>query len=569
MQFISRIKKFLSSPTISPFVPKSISCLLEGYSLSYFSRDFFAGTTVAILSLPLAMAFAIASGLDPERGLYTAIVAGFISALFGGSRFLVSGPTSIYVVLLFTIGQKFGYEGIVYATLQASIILFLFGALKCGGLVRFIPYPVIIGFTSGIAITIICSQLKDFLGLTLAQSPIDTVDKMRLAIAHISSTNPYAVAIALFSLSIVVAGRLISKRFPGVIVALAIVTLFSSLCDFPIETIYSKFGSLPTSLPKPVWPEFSLDILRKTFPDAIGIAILGAIESLLSSLVADSLTGSRHRPNCELIAQGFANFGAALCGGFASTGTIARTSTNIKMRAKTPFSGMIQAVILLLLLTVIGPFVNFVPLAAIAGVLVYIAFTMIEFRQIKDLLAALHGETLIMLATFLITIFVGLSIAVQTGVILSIILFLKKSSESTTAKLFQAFQEEEKRSHRETDVGASWKMSLPENVKVYEIKGPLFFAVSDLLADIVKYFDVPPETLIIRMRSVPFIDTTAVSALKRLNKQCKKKKISLLIAEPSKSVLDSLKQNNFFNYFPKEQLFSSIEDAVRFSENKE
>ncbi len=569
MKFISRIKKFLSSPRISPFVPKSVSCLLEGYSFSYFSRDLFAGTTVAILSLPLAMAFAIAAGLDPERGLYTAIVAGFISALFGGSRFLVSGPTSIYVVLLFTIGQKFGYEGIVYATLQASVILFLFGALKCGGLVRFIPYPVIIGFTSGIAITIICSQLKDFLGLTLARNPIDTVDKVRLAVAHISSTNPYAVAIALLSLSIVVAGRLISKRFPGVIIALAAVTLFSSLCSLPIETIYSKFGSLPTALPKPVWPEFSLDILRKTFPDAVGIAILGAIESLLSSLVADSLTGSRHRPNCELIAQGIANFGAALFGGFASTGTIARTSTNIKMRAKTPFSGMIQAVTLLLLLAVIGPLVNFIPLAAIAGVLVYIAFTMIEFRQIGDLLRALHGETLVMLSTFLITIFVGLSIAVQTGVIFSIILFLKKSSESTTAKLFQAFQEEEKRSNQETDIGGSWQMSLPENVKVYEIKGPLFFAVSDLLADIVKHFDVPPQTLIIRMRSVPFIDTTAVSALKRLNKQCKKKKTSLLIAEPSKSVLDSLVQNNFFRYFPKERLFSSIEKAVQFSENKE
>jgi len=567
MQFVYQIKKLLSSPKVSPFVPKSISCLLEGYSFSYFRRDLLAGATVAILSLPFAMAFAIASGLDPERGLYTAIVAGFLSALFGGSRFLVSGPTSIYVVLLFTIGQKFGYEGIVYATLQASIILFLLGALKCGGLVRFIPYPVIIGFTSGIAITIICTQLKDFLGLELARTPIDTIDKIRLATAHISSANPYAVAIAVVSLSIVVACRLVSRRFPGVIVALAGATILTSLCGLPIETIYSKFGALPTSLPSPVWPEFSLDLLRKTFPDAVGIAILGAIESLLSSVVADSLTGSRHRSNCELIAQGIANFGSALCGGFASTGTIARTSSNIKMRAKTPFSGMIQATILLLLLTIIGPIVNSIPLAAIAGVLVYIAFTMIEFKQIKDLIKAWHAETAIMLSTFLITIFVGLSVAVQTGVILSIILFLKKSSESTTGRLLQAFQEEERRSNRETDQGGSWQMSLPENVKIYEIKGPLFFAVSDLLADIIKHFDIPPQTLIVRMRSVPFIDTTAVTALKRFNKQCRKKRISLLIAEPSKNVLDSLQQNNFFSYFPKERLFSSVEDAVNFSKS--
>jgi len=523
--------------------------------------------TVAILSLPFAMAFAIASGLDPERGLYTAIVAGFLSSLFGGSRFLVSGPTSIYVVLLFTIGQKFGYEGIVYATLQASIILFLLGALKCGGIVRFIPYPVIIGFTSGIAVTIICSQLKDFLGLELARTPIDTVDKIRLAAAHISSANPYAIAIALGSLAIVVSSRIMSKRFPGVIIALLATTLLTALFGLPVETISSKFGLLPSSLPSPVWPEFSLDLLRKTFPDAVGIAILGAIESLLSSVVADSLTGSRHKSNCELIAQGIANFGAALFGGFASTGTIARTSTNVKMRAKTPVSGMVQAVTLLLLLVVIGPYASAIPLAAIAGVLVYVAVSMIEFKQIKDLLTAWHSETGVMLATLLITIFVGLSVAVQTGVILSIILFLKKSSESTTGKILQAIEENEKRGDRESDErSGSWQMSLPENVKIYDIQGPFFFAVSDLLSDIIiKHFDTPPKTLIIRLRSVPFIDATAVAALKRFSKQCRKKKITLLLAEPTQSVRSSLRQNNFFSYFSKEQVFSSIDKAVEFS----
>ncbi len=560
MKLFENLKGFLSSPKISPFVPKSVVCLMEGYSWKLFSHDLLAGITVGVIALPLAMAFAIASGLGPEKGIYTAVIAGFLNSLFGGSRFLIGGPTGAYVVLIFGIVQKYGYEGLVCATLEAATLLFLLGFFKCGTLIKFIPYPVIVGFTSGIAILLISSQINEFFGLHVPHATADFVDKMRLGFEHASTASLDAILIAVFSLLFILVAKKKSKKFPGVIVALILATLVTLIFNLPVETIFTKFGQIPSTLPTPSLPSLSFDLFRKTFPDAVGIALLGAIESLLCAVIADSLTGTRHKSNCELMAQGISNFGSIIFGGIPSTGAIARTTASLQFQAKTPLAGIIHALTLLLLMLVLAPYASLIPLAALAAVLVSVGINMFEFEEMKDLVKGFRGDALIMLATLAITVFVDLNAAVQTGVLLSIVLFLKKTTESTRGKIYHAIEEEEALGNG--DLGGSWQMTLPPDTKVYEIEGPLFFGVSDMLSDVFRFLETLPKTLIIRMRSVPFIDSTGINALEHFVETCHAKKVNLYLCELNDDVLASLEKAEFFEHFPKERVIQSIEMAV-------
>jgi sulfate permease, SulP family len=563
MSFKEKVQAWLSSPKISPFVPKFIDCFVEGYSRQLLVSDILAGITVGVISLPLAMAFSIGAGLDPERGLYTAIVAGLLTSIFGGSRFLIGGPTGAYIILIFGILQRFGYEGLVCASIQASILLFLLGALKCGGLIRFISYPVIVGFTSGLAIVLVSTQINDFFGLKIPHPTVDIVDRFSSAVQYSSTINYYALGIALATLFLIILFRRISKKIPGVIVALCAVTAVAYFFQLPVETIESKFGIIPRTLPSPHWPAFSFELIRKTFPDAVGIALLGAIESLLACVIADSFAGTRHKSNCELIGQGIANFGSAVCGGIPSTGAIARTTASMQLHAKTPLAGIIHAFTLLVLMLVLAPWASMVPLAALAAVLVIVSWGMFEVKQLKEVLKGGRGESLVLLATLAITILVDINTAVQTGVFLSIILFLKRSSESTTGKLLEAIENDELIPDKTEDLNGPWKAVLPDNVKVYEIEGPFFFAVSDLLADVLNRFDTLPSTLIVRMRSVPFIDSTAVNSLQRFARECKARNVELFLAELKPNVRSYLKHADFFKTFPKDHVIASVDQILR------
>lgn len=562
MNIRNTLRRWVSSPSVSPFIPKIVVCLLEGYTKQTFLHDLMAGVTVGVIALPLAMAFSIGAGLGPEKGLYTAIVAGFLNSLFGGSRFLIGGPTGAYVILIFGVVQKFGYEGVLCATIQAAIMLFLLGIFRCGTLIRFISYPVIVGFTTGIALVLMVSQINDFFGLQVPVKAADAISRVSNGITYAATTNWYAVLIGSLTLALIVGFRRISSRFPGVIVALAITTLLTAACHFPISTIESTFGIIPAKLPSLQWPSLSLDLIRQTFPDAVGIALLGAIESLLCAVIADSLAGTRHKSNCELIAQGISNFGSALYGGIPSTGAIARTTASMQLQARTPFAGIIHSITLLVLMLVLAPLASKIPLAALSSVLIFVAWNMLELEHMKDLLKAHLGEALVMLITLSITILIDLNAAVQAGVLLSIILFLKRSSEATTGKLLQAIQEDERLSDTSMDGEGSWEYSLPPDTKIYEIEGPFFFAVADLLSDVLSRFETLPKTLILRMRSVPFIDATAINALKRFSSQCKMKGVTLCLAELSPSVQKSLEEFKFFESFPKERVITSLDNPV-------
>lgn len=562
MSLQQRIRAWISSPAVAPFVPKLIVCMMEGYTRSIFLADLFAGITIGVIALPLAMAFSIGAGLDPSYGLYTAIVAGFLTSIFGGSRFLVGGPTGAYVILIFGVLQRFGYEGLVCATLQAALFLFLLGVLRCGGLIRFISYPVIVGFTCGLSIVLIMSQVNDLFGLVVPNAPVDMIDRFQAAVHYATTFNPYAFGISAATLVSIIAFRRWSKKFPGVIVALCLVTLVSYFFDLPVETIQSKFGNIPRDLPAPQWPPISFELIRKTFPDAVAIALLGAIESLLACVIADSLTGTRHKSNCELIGQGIANVGAIVFGGIPSTGAIARTTASIQLQAKTPMTGIIHSFTILILMYLLAPVASLVPLSALATVLLVVAWGMFELDQLKEVIKGGQGETLILATTFLITVLVDINTAVQTGVLLSIILFLKRSTESTTGKLLEAIEEDEEISDTSTDVGGSWQMALPPDTKVYEIEGPFFFAVADLLADVLTHFDPLPRRLIVRMRSVPFIDATAVNALRRFAAQCKHRNVELFIAELRPEVRNYLERAEFFPLFPEDHVLSTLELPV-------
>ncbi len=559
------MKNFFSNLKLysQDYVPKTFICLREGYSFSLFLNDLFAGITVGVIALPLAMAFAIGSGVPPERGLFTAIIAGFLISFLGGSRVQIGGPTGAFVVIVYGIVQKYGYDGLAVATLIGGLLIILMGLARCGVLLRFIPYPVTTGFTTGIAVTIFSSQIKDFLGLRMEQVPAEFIDKWSAYASQIHTCSLCAVLLAGGTLTLIFTLRHFYPRFPGTILAVILAGLIAYAFQLPIETIETKFGGIPNMLPAPSIPALSFEKIQEVFPAAITIALLGGIESLLSAMVADGMTGHRHRSNSELVAQGIANIGSVLFGGIPATGAIARTSANIKMGAKTPIAGMIHAGTLLLLMLFLSPFASKIPLAALSAVLIFVAWNMSELPHFVEILRSDLSDAAVLVITFLLTVLIDLTVAVQVGVILSAILFLKKMSDSTTIEACRILVlEESKQAPQEPEAEILLRQDVPSDVIVFEMKGPFFFGVADLLNETLRRMNEKPRVFILRMRHVPMIDTTGLHALKQFAIKCKTQGILFLISGARPAVIASIKSIQLEKIIGLEHFFPAIDLAL-------
>jgi SulP family sulfate permease len=549
-----------------PFIPKSVVCWREGYGRDFFVRDLFAGLAVAFIALPLAMAFAIASGVTPERGLYTAIVAGFLISALGGSRVQVGGPTGAFVVIIYGIVQRHGYDGLVVATVIAGLILLLMGFAKLGNLIKFVPYPVTTGFTSGIAVIIFTSQIKDFFGLNVTKVPAEFFPKLQVFFQNYHTVNFYAVMIAVLALAILLILRRVAPRIPAAIVAVVVTSILVWVFDLPVETIATKFGGIPSRLPKPVFlfPQITFSQLGPLISDAITIAFLAAIESLLSAVVADGMTGYRHKSNCELVAQGFANIASVVFGGIPATGAIARTAANVKTGAKTPLSGMLHAVFLLLFMVIFAPWAKMIPLATLASILILVAWNMSEKDHFIAMFKSPKSDWSVMLTTFLLTVAFDLTLAVNVGIIFSAILFMKRMSDVTSVRVGSHATDPDSDEFYEqhNDPDAIVKKSVPAHVDVFEIVGPLFFGVVDKLKDALSDLEEKPKVFILRMRFVPSIDASGLHAIKEFHHKCQRQGIQLVVSGVNPQPLLALKNSGLYKLIGSENIYDHIDKAL-------
>lgn len=529
------------------FVPKSVVCLREGYTRDALLRDVIAGVVVAVVALPLALAFAIASGVPPERGLYTAIVAGFLISALGGSRVQIGGPTGAFVVIVYGIVSKYGYGGLVVCTLLAGIILIVLGLARMGALIKFIPYPVVTGFTAGIAVIIFSSQVKDFLGLKMGAIPPDLVDKWVAYGESIATIHWPTVAIAAGSLLVLMLWPRVSRLIPAPFAAMVLATLAVQLLDLPVETIGSRFGGVPSALPRPQLPDIPWSQMRELVSPSLTVALLAAIESLLSAVVADGMIGTRHKANMELVAQGVANIASPIFGGIPATGAIARTATNIRTGGRTPLAGMTHSIALLVILLFAGPWVSKVPLGALAAILVMVSYHMSEWRSFAGLLRAPKSDIAVLIITFALTVFVDLTVAVQVGVVAASLLFMRRMAEVTniegiSGELRDRDAEDDPneitqvRKRRRTVGGRE----IPAGVEIYEVNGPFFFGAADKLKDVMTEIARPPKVLILRMRNVPAIDATGIHALEQMAKKCRAQGTRLILSEVRSQPLRAL-----------------------------
>lgn len=559
----------LSNYRYQDYIPKLFLCFKEGYSKKYFFDDLFAGISVGVIALPLALAFAIGSGVTPERGLFTAIVAGFLISLLGGSRVQIGGPTGAFVVVVYTIIQKHGYDGLAVATIIAGILMILMGIARFGVFLKFIPFPVTTGFTTGIALVIFTSQIKDFFGLKIDNVPPQFLEKCTIFCLNAYTWNKWAFLVATGTLVLIFVLRRYFPKLPGAIVAIILATTASYYFGLPLETIESKFGDIPRILPTPSFPSISYELIKNVFPDAITIALLGAIESLLSAVVADGMTGHRHRSNCELVAQGFANIGSIIFGGIPATGAIARTTANIKMGAKTPVAGMIHALTLLLLMLLLAPLAAKIPLCALSAVLIYVAWNMSELGHFIEILKSQKSEALILLTTFLLTVLIDLSVAVQVGVILAAVIFVKKMTDNTSVEICRILIDENEHETpmiRDSDI--LFRKDIPEDVTVFEINGPFFYSVADQLSETLLKLDQTPRVFILRMRKVPVVDTTGIRALKEFKAKCDQKGILFLISGLSEKIREKFNKNSVESTIGTDHIFPNIDLALAYAKQR-
>lgn len=560
----------LKNYRMQDYIPKLFLCFKEGYNKDIFIGDLFAGLSIGVIALPLALAFAIGSGVPPERGLFTAIIAGFLISCLGGSRVQIGGPTGAFVIIVYTIVQKHGYDGLAVATVMAGLMMILMGIARFGVFLKFIPFPVTTGFTTGIALVIFTSQIKDFLGLQIDKVPPHFLEKCTTFCLQAYTWNKWAFLLATGTLIFIFVLRKYYPRIPGAILAILIATVISHAFSLPVETIYSKFGEIPRILPTPSFPTFSYELIKNVFPDAITIALLGAIESLLSAAVADGMTGNRHRSNCELVAQGFANIGSIIFGGIPATGAIARTTANIRMGAKTPVAGMIHAITLLLLMLLLAPLAAKIPLCALSAVLVYVAWNMSELGHFVEILKSQKSEALILLATFLLTVLIDLSVAVQVGVILAAVIFVKKMTDNTSVEVCRILIDENNHEIAELkDSEILFRKDIPEDVTVFEINGPFFYSVADLLSEALTKLERTPRVFILRMRKVPIVDTTGIKALKEFKRKCDKRGIVFLISGMQEKIRLTFKNTSVESTIGQDHMFSDIDSALIFAKGIE
>ena len=543
---------------------KLFSCL-KTYDKKTFMSDLMAGIIVGIVALPLAIAFGIASGVTPEKGIITAIVAGLVVSLFGGSKVQIGGPTGAFIIIIYGIIQKYGFEGLTIATLMAGLFLVLFGLLRLGTIIKYIPYPIVVGFTSGIAVTIFTTQIKDLFGLTLPSNPSDFIEKWGVYLQNFNNIDPWCALIGVASVVIIAVTPRFSKKIPGSLIAIILMTIVALLLKnfagvLSIETIGDRF-SISNELPAAQVPDMNWETIKSLVSPAITIAILGSIESLLSATVADGVIGDHHDSNTELVAQGLANIASPLFGGIPATGAIARTMTNINNGGKTPVAGIIHAVVLLLIFLFLMPLAKYIPMACLAGVLVVVSYGMCGWRSFLELMKNPKSDVTVLLITFFLTIIFDLTIAIEVGLIIACLLFMKRMSETTDIKAIT--EEIDLNQDAEFSTGNLDHLIIPQGVEVYEINGPYFFGAGNKFEEIMASFGDRPKVRIIRMRKVPFVDSTGIHNLTNLCEMSKKEGIQIVLSGVREKVNGQLEHAGFYHLIGEENICSHINLALK------
>ena len=544
------------------FTPKLFTTIKNGYNKQTLVQDLLAGIIVGIVALPLAIAFGIASGASPEAGILTAIVAGFIISFFGGSKVQIGGPTGAFIVIVYGIIQEYGMNGLMIATFMAGAFLILMGVLHLGTIIKYIPYPIVVGFTSGIALTIFATQIKDLFGLQVESVPADFLDKWVVYAQNIGTINWWALLVGVVSILIIVLTPKVSRRIPGSLVAIVVMTLatlgLKCLGVEGIETIGDRF-SISSSLPQPAVPELTWESIRHLAQPAMVIAMLGAIESLLSAAVADGVIGDRHNSNQELVAQGIANMVSPLIGGIPATGAIARTMTNINNGGRTPVAGIAHAIVLALIYLFLMPLVQYIPMACLAGILVVVSYNMSEWRSFRAILRNPKSDIIVLLVTFFLTVIFDLTVAIEVGVIIACLLCMKRMAETTNVSVLS----DEIDPMADTDVqGNLDHLIIPEGVKVYEINGPYFFGIGNKFEEMMGDMGGRAKVRIIRMRKVPFIDSTGVHNLSNMCKMCSQLGVKVVLSGVNPSVMKVLKNAGMEDVVGKENICSHISLAL-------
>jgi sulfate permease, SulP family len=541
-------------------VPKLVTTL-KTYDRAQLAADLTAGVVVGIVALPLAIAFAIASGVTPERGLYTAVIAGFLISALGGSRVQIGGPTGAFVVIVYGIVQRHGVDGLLVATLMAGVILIALGLARLGTAIKFIPFPVVTGFTAAIGAIIAVQQLRDAFGLRLDHAPAEFIERIEVYLRHADTVNPYAVALTVITLLIVLLWPRLSHRIPSPFVALIAGTALAQVLHWPVETIGSRFGEISAALPRPSLPPMSLALIRELAGPAFAIAALGAIESLLSAVVADGMIGGRHRSNMELVAQGVANVVSPLFGGMPATGAIARTATNIKSGGRTPVAGMVHALVLLLITLFFGRWAALIPLAVLAAIVLVVAWRLSEWKVFVNELGAPWSDAAVMLTTFILTIVVDLSVAIGVGMVLASFLFMRRMAEVTNVSVVsREFDDGPVGAGDES--GAIYRRRIPEGVEVYEINGPFFFGAAEKFKATLDQVSRRPRVLIVRMRNVPAIDSTAMHALKELVRRTRLQGTQVLLSDVHSQPLVALQRADLLAEIGEDNLFGDVDAAL-------
>lgn len=534
--------------------PKLFS-VMKNYTKEQFIKDIVSGIIVAVIALPLSIALALASGVGPEEGLYTAIVAGFLISFLGGSRVQIAGPTAAFATIVAGIVARKGMDGLALATILAGIILVLLGLFRLGSLIKYIPYTITTGFTAGIAVTILIGQLKDFFGITFqnGEKPIETVDKVKAVVGNISTTNWQAVLVGVVCLAVLIVWPKKLEKIPASLIAVFVGIGMVQLFHMKVNTIGDLY-KVSNKLPSFRLPKLSFGAVKDVLPDAFTIAILAAIESLLSCVVADSMINSRHRSNMELVAQGVGNIGSAMFGGIPATGAIARTAANVKNGGRTPIAGMVHAVTLLLILVVLMPYASYIPMPTIAAILFMVAYNMCQWRPFVRLVkTAPKSDILVLVVTFVLTVAFDLVIAIGVGMVLACLLFMKRMSEETSLTSWKYVDDEE-------DPDSISLRKVPQSVRVYEISGPLFFGVASRIPDIrLKDFT---RVLVLRMRGVPAVDASAVNALETLLKKCKDSNVTLVLSHVNEQPMKTLSKNGFLDNIGRENVCEHIDAAL-------
>ena len=532
----------------------------EGYTAKQFSADLIAGIIVGIVALPLGIAFAIASGVKPEQGLYTAIIAGLVIGALGGSRAQISGPTGAFIVIIYGIVQQYGYDGLVVATIIAGLILIAMGLARMGAFLKFIPFPVIVGFTSGIAVIIFSGQIRDFLGLRMREVPADFIEKWMAYGEAIRTINLQALGIGALSLSILIFWPRISHKLPAPLVAIIVGTLAVKLAGLEVETIGSRFGSVPNGFPAPHFPHLTWTLITKMFSPALTIALLAAIESLLAAVVADGMLGTRHRPNMELIAQGIGNIISPIFQGIPATGAIARTATNIKSGGRTPVAAIVHGLFLLFIMLFLGKWAALIPLPTLAAILIFVAYNMSEYHVFIKLLRSPRSDVVVLLVTFLLTVLIDLTVAIQVGVVLAAFLFLQRMSEvSLVSPVTENLREEEENLN---SARAITKRLVPPGVEVFEVFGTLFFGAIERFKDSLLRVEKKPKVLIIRMRMVPAVDATGLRVLEDVLDQTRHGGGTLLLTGVQAQPLEAMEKSGFLDQLGRENLMDNIDAAL-------